>query len=377
MNGSMPHRAPSVWALLVEAVRAFGWRQAALAVAAGSITLYGMGAVFSFGPNVNLPRAWVYNVLQFGLPLVLGLTMACKAVEDGRAASVWFGGVVLVTGFSGVWVVGKALSPLLGGEAFWAPESDVYLVFSVFPTLALLALAVFHWHSAHLARQRWGEVQLQAANDQRTTHARRLLSLQARVEPAFLFSTLGRVRQKIQVGSERATAHPNFEAEALLSDLIALLRAMQPHTDAAVSTLGREVEIAQRFARVDDALDWQGLSWQVPPETLAAEIAPSFLLPLLREWLGTLPAGASAQVAAAWQEHSGLRLELTCAAPHERASASALAQWLAPLEAVHGGAASIEQNERGLVVAVRDARLAPAKASAPYSTELQTTEPPT
>jgi hypothetical protein len=304
-----------------------------------------MGGLVSYGSNVNLPRSLAYNVLQFGVPYVLGVQILFARMQRGESSGLAFAVLTVVTVLLGVWILGPALSLALGGEAFWQPDNDVYLAFAVMVPLGFLSAVLWHWYAGHMAAQRLHKSQVDAAKSQQLAQAQRLLATQARVEPQFLFDTLQRIQSMID-GSPAGLA----KSENLLSDLIALLRAMQPHADARMSTLAREKEIIERFACVEGSASWRRLDWVVDDAALAAELAPQFLLPLLRDWL-SLTAHSASSLRAALDEFGKLDVQLVCDAPQPQfaqALQSKLPAWTAPLSAVHGAAATLAANAAGL-----------------------------
>jgi LytS/YehU family sensor histidine kinase len=124
-------------------------------------------------------------------------------------------------------------------------------------------------------------LQTQAAETERVRNEQRLqsaklLALQSRVEPQMLFDTLGRVAQLHARDAEAA--------DQLLSDLIALLRAMQPGASADDSTIEREFALVEAWLRVSRNPEEERprVPLRATPEALRAGIAPMLVLPLLR-----------------------------------------------------------------------------------------------
>jgi hypothetical protein len=100
-------------------------------------------------------------------------------------------------------------------------------------------------------------------------------------------------------------------AERRLGDLIALLRAMQPAAGATASTLGREFELVQSYARASETLALQPprLMLQAEGAVLHARLAPLVLLPVLRALVGDAPRAGWRVQAVATEER--LRLTIT------------------------------------------------------------------
>ena len=124
-----------------------------------------------------------------------------------------------------------------------------------------------------------------ARSDQRVQTAR-LLALLSRVDPELLFDTLGRV------GTLHAT--DPAASDALLADLIALLRAMQPRAGLDTSTVEREFGLVDAWLRVMRRADRAGaqVALQMSPDSARVGVAPMLVLPLLRGVLAVPTAAA-------------------------------------------------------------------------------------
>ena len=94
----------------------------------GAATLFCNGTPFNSPLTDELPRALIYNVLQFGVPAVLGVRLADAAV-DARRVPAWlaYPAVVIATIVLGVWVIAPALYPMLGKAAWWTAHNDIEL----------------------------------------------------------------------------------------------------------------------------------------------------------------------------------------------------------------------------------------------------------
>lgn len=102
----------------------------------------------------------------------------------------------------------------------------------------------------------------------------RLVELQARIRPHFLFNTLNTAIALVQVDPDRA--------EAVLEDLAELFRRALA-SPATRSTLADEVELAQRYLAIEQLRFGERLSvnWQVDPATEAALVPTLLLQPLV------------------------------------------------------------------------------------------------
>ncbi len=190
---------------------------------------------------------------------------------QSRAPYAW---AVLIGAFVTEFVAAMLLGNPHDGERL-RPEIAVYY----FLELALLGFAgVFIYTDRQRARA--AVARLEAAELDRVRTSKQVLesqlqAMQARVEPQFLFNTLGRVKALYERDPSRA--------DRMLEELIAYLRAAMPSMRDTVSTVGREVELVRAFLaivrlRTDDRLD---VRIDVPDEALAATLPPMMLLPLV------------------------------------------------------------------------------------------------
>jgi hypothetical protein len=288
------------WFWLRDTLREWGWAHTGMGLLLGSLTLFNMGALLFYETGFAFQRAWVYNVFEFGLPGVLALRMADRAVADGVSRAGAYGVAVLAVIVLGVWLIGPLMYPLIGGEPDWTAGNDLLLAFSLLLPLSLGAVAYAHWRRGSETLQRLRSAETARAREEQALQSARLLALQARVEPQFLFDTLKRVRDGIgpidaadvAEQAERGSGAPS-NAEQLLVDLSALLRAMQPAVGATASTVAREMALVQAYARAANApaLQTPRLQLHTDAQAATARLAPMLLLPTLRQLVGDAPAG--------------------------------------------------------------------------------------
>lgn len=180
----------------------------------------------------------------------------------------------------------------------------------------LLALAYFNrrrdlgvaaaLHAAEVAR----------ADAQRGTLAADLQAMQARVEPTFLFETLGAIGELY----DRDPA----AGERILDELISYLRATLPDLRGSSSTLGREAELARAyFAILDiDAKRRLSLDVNADPDVSNVVVPPMIILPLLTAALrphdGASAAATSLRLEAR-SDRERVRISLVGAGPAIRA----------------------------------------------------------
>jgi two-component sensor histidine kinase len=103
----------------------------------------------------------------------------------------------------------------------------------------------------------------------------RLTTMQAQVEPHFLFNTLASVDHLIETAPQRASQ--------MQKSLIQYLRAAMPHMRDTTSNMGREAQLVRSYLeilkfRMEERLDF---SVDVPAGLATAEIPPMMLLSLV------------------------------------------------------------------------------------------------
>ncbi|NCT84911.1 MAG: hypothetical protein GXC94_17325 [Comamonadaceae bacterium] len=282
--------------------------------------------------------ALAYNVLQFGVPAVLLLRLADALVDAGRLPA-WaaYPGVAVATVVGGIWVIAPALYPLLGKADWWTWENDFALASTTLVWYGLGVAVYAQLRFSRRAQARLAALQDAATQRERRLAATQLLALQARMDPALLSERLAAIDAELLRQPQRA--------QQRLAALIDLLRALQPHVEAQVSTLAREIAALRAYARLVSAdaqhterLHLAGLD--DPPDW---PLAPMVLLPLVRPLLdqgGTLWS-LSLQ---AGQGRAELRLQALgpdAASTRRAAAAVPLAELAQRLQAVHGEAASL------------------------------------
>jgi len=306
----------------------------------GAATLVANGTPLSNAMSAGeVVNALAYNVIQFGMPAVLLLRLA-NALVDARRLAAWpaYIGVVALTVVGGIWVIAPHLYPLLGKADWWTWENDFALASTTLIWHGLGVAVYVQLRFSERAQARLATLQGAAALRERQLAATQLLALQARVDPALLSERLAAI-------DEELLSEP-LRAQARLAALIALLRALQPHVEAEVSTLAREITALRAYAQLVSAdaqhterLHLAGLA--EPPDW---PLAPMVLLPLVRPLLDegatlwSLSLHASAGAAELRLQALGPDAERTRRAA-ERVPVVELDQ---RLRAVHGEAARLE-----------------------------------
>lgn len=270
--------------LLAEAegvLRAWDWAHSRAALFAGAATLFANGTPLSNWMGFDgLISALSYNILQFGFPLVFLLQWAHRVVAQRLLPpALVYALVPLVEVPLGIWVIAPPLAPWLGVAEYWTTYNDWMLLLSTlfWHALAVGALAQRELH--RLAEQRREAAAEAHAAQQRALAATQLLALQARVDPPMLFERLQTI--------DRELAQDPVRANQRLGALIDLLRAQQPHAQAAVSTLERELAALRAYAQLvsEGGETSERLHVVVPAAMQSLPFAPLVLLPLARELL--------------------------------------------------------------------------------------------
>jgi len=151
-------------------------------------------------------------------------------------------------------------------------------LYTFFEWMALGGAATFIYtdrRRAHAATARLRAAELARAQTAKRTLESRLQAMQARVEPRFLFDTLGQVKTLCRTDGAAG--------ERMLSELIAYLRAAMPKMRETTSTLAQEMELARAYlaivkVRLADRLDF---SIDAPDELGGTRMPSMMLLPLV------------------------------------------------------------------------------------------------
>ena len=274
---------PGAWARparwLASAWRRLGWRHVALAallavVAAllapngGVIVLLDESRRANFIAGLLAGR-WITIV-----PLVFAAMLADEASRDGVRPVLAYS-LAFLLGWSAASAL-DALGAHVGRWWTWNPFRVKHLFVQ-----SSLVMAVYGY--ARTTRHVLERIQRSEADrirDRQQLLAARLLALQARVEPQFLTDALTRI-------GELHERDP-YAADAMLADLIALLRAMLPSGTARTSTVARELALATAWLRVQRHIG-RPLDVELAASPLAARsgIGAMLVLPLLQEMQAT------------------------------------------------------------------------------------------
>ena len=282
-------------ALVRQAARDFGWRDVAIAFVLIVVFLaFGNRGGYlliplsegNHHPIFDPAKTYLKTFLLTGLlgrtlPLVFAIRVAELAVADGaRPWRAYLTTLLAATAFALAFTEGVVHLPIGPvnraaqhvGRPLWTA-----LTFSTQAGTALVIYAL--WRASQRATDRIRASEGARARDLQRLQSAELLALQARVDPQLLFDALGRVGT--------LQRRDPLAADTLLTDLIALLRAMLPRIGSTASTVEREFAVVRAWLRVARAL-------ASPTDTIAdvrvairadaehASLAPMLALPLLR-----------------------------------------------------------------------------------------------
>lgn len=303
-------------ALAGQALREFGWRGLALAAAVEfALLAFGNGGGYFliplsegvhplFDPRKDYVQTFLRGLLGKALPLVFAVRAADLAVAQGTSPWKAYPTALLAALAWDQAFLSLPLGPVNRSSEHLGRRLWHLLSFAMQAGTGSFAYAL--WRSSERDEARVRKSEAVRARDLQQLRAAELLALQARVDPQLLFDALGRVGelQRVDPGA----------ADALLADLIALLRAMLPRTTSTASTVEREFAVVQAWLRIARALDTAQCDLQVvdADAVAQAELAPMLALPMLRAVLRVPRAGACAWRLGA--EASGGRLRVTLAA---------------------------------------------------------------
>ncbi|XLZ72584.1 histidine kinase [Massilia sp. SR12] len=142
---------------------------------------------------------------------------------------------------------------------------------------------------------------LQMAELQRAAVQAELKSLQAQVEPHFLYNTLANTRYLARHAPERAVE--------MLDHLIAYLRTALPDMRTPTSTLGRECELVGHYLALMEIRFGERLSTRIdcPDALRAAQVPPMMLMSLVENAVqhGVEPKPGQVRVSVMAAEHAG------------------------------------------------------------------------
>lgn len=294
-----PLRAPTMWAVTAGDEAPEG-RGRLLGGGSATFDVCHVGVVLRvvLGVQAVLWLATLYDsvgptdwLVRWGLASAVGLPACLLWLVGVCAIRHWLArrGTVAQWALVATW---GAVSAACGHVQFWLLDWRLgmqaltpWTLAAPMATGAALAALGLAW-----LRQRQGRAdpaQIQA----------RLVELQARIRPHFLFNTLNTAIALVQVDPDRA--------EAVLEDLAELFRRAlaSPHTQ---SSLADEVELARRYLGIEQLRFGERLSvnWHVDEAACAAQVPILLLQPLVEN---AVKHGVEADPAGGWVRVEALR----------------------------------------------------------------------
>jgi signal transduction histidine kinase len=213
------------------------------------------------------------SALCVGFTIMLLVTLAGNLRVRWLPREARMGLAVVIGSFLGTILTGlvKQRNPLMmwsHDEALWRVLITTSLGIGFGSVILLVymyreqkARAAMEAHRAEAERQR-GEKQMLSAQ---------LRTMQAQVEPHFLFNTLATVQHLVEVDPKRASR--------MLASLIAYLRAALPQMREAETTIGREFALARAYLEVMQVRMGARLTFDIElPAMLAARPMPPMML---------------------------------------------------------------------------------------------------
>ena len=363
-------------ALALLAVRDIRWPQIRAAILLG-LTITAWNSIVFLQPlqeiaqtmprDLQLLQVLIADQIR-AFCLMAAIVIADRAVDEGarrRPAYVLAAVVGCLTGFvmsepfNWAWRI-YVLPDRWPADWSWLHGTPAHFYWPIFwLTLWLPAGgAVVFLYADRRAARRTAQL-LQTAELDRIRRSRialesRLQAMQARVEPQFLFNTLGQV--------ERLYERDPPLAARMMDDLIAYLRAAMPLMRDTSSTVAQEIELARAYLDIVRLRLGEHLAVriEVPPEAAPMRMPPMMLLPLIDHAVvrGLDPSTATGTLSVRAAVDAG-RLRLTIADGGARfvpeADGDGIAALRARLEALYRGEATLDLRRGGeAMVAVLD-----------------------
>jgi hypothetical protein len=209
-----------------------------------------------------------------GVSIIFCVLVADEAFDDGVPPLRAYGLAVIALAAI-VPVAQWFLAGLMGWQRFGAPSMAWWAQAMLFQ--GGLGMSIYaYWRVTQRSMRQAQAAETDRVRDEQRLQTSRLLALQSRVEPQMLFDSLGRIGE-LHVREPEA-------ADALLADLIALLRAMLPGAKVDNSTVEREFALVEAWLRVtrNTARGDTRVQLRMTPDARPVGIAPMLVLPLLR-----------------------------------------------------------------------------------------------
>lgn len=309
--GALSTRERLTVAVVLDAWRAVTPAQLRAAFAFGLAAFLFHVVVWSRG---MLERPSLLNALvatfvhdQLGAFLLILAVVAVDRVADPRAPNRAAYAVAVLASAAVSASVGSVVGLWIVEDGPTTASFVNSTIYSFCEWVILSGAAVFVYtdrRRARAARDRMHAAELERSQAARRTLESRLQAMQARVEPRFLFNTLGQVR-------ELYCADAVLGAR-MLDELIAYLRAAMPTMRDTSSTIGQEVALVRAWLGIARLRLGEPIGFDVElPHALSATRVPAMmLLPLVERAVAHAGRSLRLRVAAA-----DARLRITIAGP--------------------------------------------------------------
>ena len=287
LPGALAGRATEFIAFIVEACRAATAKHllytTLLALAWGMLTYatasVGVGALLPAGPLLNITLGMQFN----GLAVLFAVLLADRASPPELRRWWPYALAVSLGVLVGTLLLTAVSQRLLGVPTHFNVDTpqriDPFFYRHSTHSLVFWGLVTFVYVSRRWAAHRLAALramQLRSAAMETEVLKSRLAALQARVEPHFLQDALARV--------ERLYETDRRAADRVLKDLIAYLRTAIPQIRDPVSTVEREVRLANAYLNIVHLRSADALTLNPAEKAIAneARLPPMVLLPLIK-----------------------------------------------------------------------------------------------
>jgi hypothetical protein len=255
---------------------ALTWRHAGTALLVGTLFfLSNLRFLVHYGSSGPVVAGFVLRHIVVGGILILAIVAADRLVDHGVPRLRTYGAAITIAA-----LLSDPIAAQLSLLLRWHAVDLLPSLFNLTGTVGVMikgglgSAAYVRWREAHMTSEALRRSQLQRADDVRRLQETRLQTLQARVDPQFLFDALGQVAA-LQRRDPAA-------ADLLLNELIALLRQLMPHEHADASTVGREFALAVSHLRIlAAAISALTVEVSIAPNAGDARLPPMLLVPLL------------------------------------------------------------------------------------------------
>ncbi|WP_169902882.1 sensor histidine kinase [Paraferrimonas sedimenticola] len=227
------------------------------------------------GAMVLLGRAdfWqnFITILWFSLPIhLLSAALYISRVEVTRAAEV---GVPLLVGITlGCWHITQQPAPMEGADT---------IAFMVVGSMLATLITLFFWarKRVRISKQELHQQQLRRVEAEKDLAVSELNTLQAQIEPHFLFNTLANIQSLISVDADKA--------QVMLNHLTQMLRNSLQRSRELQSNLGQELALIRHYLEIQKIRLGERLEFdiQVVSGLENVELPPLLIQPIVENAL--------------------------------------------------------------------------------------------